>query len=177
MNGNKGFTIVEMLVVFAIFSIVIGIATGVFASMISLQRFNLANNHLLNQASYFVEYMSRAFRQAVKDNGSCILPSGQNYEVRDGGSTIEFKNYRGECQTFSLSGGRLMVSGDGFSGNQPLSSDDFTISYLNFNIIGEGPDNLQPRVTVSLKMTANNVGDTDPSINIQTTISQRNLDL
>jgi len=38
-------------------------------------------------------------------------------------------------------------------------------------------DNIQPRVTFSLYVTADIVGDSDPLIRIQTTISQRNLDI
>ena len=68
IGNNKGFTLVEMLVSFAIFSIVIGISTGVFASMIKSQKYSLDTNQLLNQTSYFVEYMSRAIRMAVKDD-------------------------------------------------------------------------------------------------------------
>ena len=175
IGNNKGFTLVEMLVSFAIFSIVIGISTGVFASMIKSQKYSLDTNQLLNQTSYFVEYMSRAIRMAVKDDGTCGF-SDDNYRIT--GNKIEFRNYQGECQEFYLTAGILMVNKTSFSSALALSSDDFDISTLEFNVIGiSGSDDLQPRITFSFKITGNSAAASNPTLNIQTSISQRNLDI
>ena len=176
-TGRQGFTLVEMLVSFAIFSIVIGISTGVFASMIKSQKYSLDTNQLLNQTSYFVEYMSRAIRMAVKDedDSTCGF-SGDNYQIT--GNKIKFRNYQGECQEFYLTAGILMVNKTSFSSALALSSDDFDISALEFNVIGiSGSDNLQPRITFSFKITGNSAAASNPTLNIQTSISQRNLDI
>ena len=87
LNKNKAFTLIEMLVAALIFSIVIGAATGVFVSAIKLQRYNLAHQQLLSQVSYAVEYMDRAIRMAIKDDGFCGFAS-QSYKVSDGNQKI-----------------------------------------------------------------------------------------
>ncbi len=177
---NKGFTLIELLVTAVIFSIVIGAATGVFASAIKLQRYNLAHQQLLSQVSYAIEYMDRAIRMAKKDDGFCGF-AGQNYKVSDGNRKIEFRNYKGDCQEFHLdtSINQLVASKGSYFSNIPLTSDDFEFEIISFNfqLSGDNPgDNAQPMVTVSMDIKGRGSGQ-QPRIKIQTTISQRNLDM
>lgn len=173
---NKGFTIVEMLVTVTIFSIVIGSATGVFILAIKIQRYNLAYQQILNQTGYAMEYMSRAIRMAKKDlDGDCIVLN-TNYQSTGGGSGIKFENYKLECQEFSLVGEQLVVEFDG-RGAIPLTSADFNVASLKFEIYGEEqpPDLNQPRATIFMEVEGRNLSPL-PRIKIQTTISQRDLD-
>lgn len=72
-NFLTGFTIVELIVVMAIFLIVVGTGIGVFISIVQYQRRILAEQDLLSQASYLAEYMSKAIRMAKKDTtGDCL---------------------------------------------------------------------------------------------------------
>ena len=176
---NNGFTLIEMLVTALIFSIVIGAAMGVFVSAIKLQRYNLAYQQLLSQASYAVEYMDRAIRMAVRDDDNTCGLAGQNYRVSDGGRKIEFKNYKRKCQGFfwdvtsdQLKAYILMSDIDPAL---PLTSDDFEVMSFNFQVSGDGTDNDQPKVTIFMDIKAKGSGQ-QPRIRIQTTISQRNLD-
>jgi len=185
MVTNKAFTLIEMLVAVTIFTLVIGSAVGLFISAIRSQTKALAAQKLLDETSYTIEYMSRFLRMAVKDpSGGCLTTAGPgyNYENSDkdgipGGDSwaIRFIDYHGQCHEFYLENGFLMEK----VSTQPaleLTSDDFEISSLNFNLSGQdGADNLQPRVTISL--TIGKKPDLKPQITIQTTISQRNLDL
>lgn len=178
LNKNKGLTLIELLVAALIFSIVIGAAMGVFISAIKLQRYNLAHQQLLSQASFAVEYMDRAIRMAVKDDGFCGFAE-QNYKVSDGNRKIEFKNYKGECQEFfwDTSDNQLKVYKTDFGTPLILTSDDFEITSFNFQVSGDDiGDNIQPKVTVSMDIKGKGLGQ-QPRIKIQTTISQRNLDL
>jgi len=73
MKSSKGFTIVELIVVMTIFLIVVGTGMSVFISIVQYQRRILAEQDLLSQASYLVEYMSKAVRMAKKDTtGECL---------------------------------------------------------------------------------------------------------
>jgi len=173
LNKNKAFTLIEMMVTVLIFSIVIGAVIGVFVSALQVQRYNLAYQQLLDQTSYAMEYMGRAIRMAVKDDGVGCISSGFNYQ--DSASGIKFVNYKGECQEFLLEGGQLKVEVDS-GGKIPLTSDDFNVTSLDFEVSGdEVDDNLQPRVTIFTEIQGGGAGP-QPEITIQTTISQRNLD-
>lgn len=170
MKTNKGVSLIEMLITVLIFSLVMGTAAGIFASAIKLQRYNLKHQQLLNQVSYTAEYMSRAIRMAQKDDGTCI--DGSNYlETAD---SIKFATYHDQCWEFFLQNGQLKINKDGTV--YELSSSSFQVSDFIVNVIGDGVDNLQPKVTIYLEITGIGSGY-QPKVKIQTTISQRNLDI
>ena len=169
MKNQTAFTLVELLVAVAIFSIIGGIAAGVFTSGLRAQRKSLAYHELLNQTSYLMEYMSRSIRMDRKDlTGACI---DQNLNYKIVGAGINFKNYKGECQKFYLSAGQLKEEKGSIVSN--LTSNHLQVANFNINLSGETQaDNLQPKVTLSLEI----IGKEQSKIRIQTTVSQRNPD-
>lgn len=73
MKLSKGFTLIELIVVMAVFLFVIGTSISIFISIIQHQRRILAEEELLNQTSYVIEYMSKALRMAKADtSGDCL---------------------------------------------------------------------------------------------------------
>jgi len=167
---NKGFTLIEMVVAVAIFTLLVGTTSSIFLSSIKTQKQGLATQEILDQTSYLVEYMSRSLRMAKKDlAGTCTGTAKLNYVFED--QCLNFLNYKGACQQFCLESTRLKDE----NGNY-LTSTNLQIS--NFAVILSGAtqppsDYLQPRVTISLNI----VGQEQMSIKIQTTVSQRNLDI
>lgn len=70
---SKGFTLIELVVVMAVFLFVIGASISIFISIIQHQKRILAEQELLNQTSYVIEYMSKALRMAKADKtGDCL---------------------------------------------------------------------------------------------------------
>ena len=60
----------------------------------------------------------------------------------------------------------------------PLTSAKLNVTSLKFNLIGAGQnDDLQPLVTVYLEITTSGLSGESQKIKIQTSISQRNLDV
>ena len=180
--SSKGFTIVEILVASAILVVIISVASGLFVSLVRHQRRVMDKQELLNQTSYIMEYMSRALRMARKDGtGVCLSVSGLNYENPLGDvSAIKFINHseNDACQEFFLDEFEEKLK-ESKNGNTafPLTSDKLQINYLKFNVSGQfGTDDFQPRVTISLEVQIRGEGE-QPKIQIQTTISQRNLDV
>ena len=185
---NKGFTLIEMLVTVAIFSLIIGTSVGLFVWGIRAQRYSLSSQKILDQTSYAMEYMSRMLRMARKDDlvgPSCLgLPAKKNYEVLSGGEELRFVKYDTyECWRFYLSpAGQLMV--DQAGNVLPLTSPDLNVTFLQFVISGEKQpppptgDYFQPKVTISMEVEGKTmVFQQKPKIRIQTTISQRDLDV
>jgi prepilin-type N-terminal cleavage/methylation domain-containing protein len=180
---KKGFTLVEMLISIAVFSLIIGFALTIFSSSIKNQRKILAQSQLTDQVSYVMEYISRAVRMAQKDlTGDCI-GAGNNYQINPGiFYGIRLLDYKNICTEFFASGTQLMVRASGDSSASGLQtataflliSPNFTVnSFKIATTTGWSPvDNLQPTVTFFLKIS----GANNPTMQIQTTISQRNLD-
>ncbi len=188
---ESGFTLVEMLVAIFIFSLVIGAVISLFISGIQGQRNTLAIQRLLDQTSYTLEYMSRALRMALKEGQQatplidCLDEDGENYEIGgNNNSRLKFINHleNDDCQEFLLDvdnngNGRLKQKKAG--GDIFLTSDELDIEFLEFRILGESQDDdNQPKVTLSLRIKGTGASPGGvPEVNIQTTISQRNLDI
>ncbi len=168
--NNRGFTIIEMIVSVAIFSLLVSAGSGIFLSSIKTHRHGLATQEILDQTSYLMEYMSRALRMAKKDTaGSCTGTAKLNYAFEN--QCIKFMNYRNECQQFCWDGARIKDQ----DGNY-LTSASLNVSSFNVDLSGQyqpPTDSQQPRLTVFLSVE----GQEDSIINIQTTISQRNPDV
>ena len=205
--SNKGFTLIELIVVMAVFLIIIGTAVGIFISIVQHQRRIMSEQELLNQISYVVEYMSKAMRMAkTAENDDCI-PLGYIYFLtRPDNNTgfyngIKFINQsdNNACQEFYLdyivpdqpSSGFVLKEIKKYSSVDPddsiaLTSDKIKINFIKFGINGYSGavgetigasenDDSQPRITISLDVQIK--GDNQPVKKIQTTVSQRNLNV
>ena len=181
-NQQKGVTLIEMLVVTAIFLILIEAILGVFISNVRVQRRILKTQEQLDQLSYALDYMSRTLRMAKKDStGKCLSMTGKNYYIQfdesDQPSIIQFLNSEGHCQQFKLNNFEiaLRTSSDNdqanLGGAQPLTSkSSFRVTSQRFNLIGDD-DNSQPRVTIFLEAEISE----GKKITLQTSISQRDI--
>lgn len=79
-NNQKAFTLIELIVVMAIFLFIIGATLGIFISIIQQQKKVLAEQQFLNQISYIEEYMSKALRMATVDaTGECLGYDNRGY--------------------------------------------------------------------------------------------------
>ena len=184
MINNKSFTLIEILVAVAIFSLVVAAGSGIFISSISGQQKSLAFQRVLSESSYVMEYMSRSLRMAQKELSApdCLSQNGLNYEKTRGGRGLKFINYKEECQEFywETTTNQLKESRDGVKNY--LTSEALEISAFNINLTGESQEdnshNSQPRVTIFLEIkTKGQKAQTQFEMKIQTTISQRNLDV
>lgn len=186
---NKSFTLIELLIAVTIFSLVMIAASGIFVSSVRGQQRSLAFQEILAQTSYAIEYMSKALRMAQKDlTGDCLIIVGPKYNYETNPperNRIRFLNYKNKCQEFFLEGNQIKerksldFRAANFGSALPLTSENIQVSAFNINLIGESQqDTIQPRVTIFLKVKgAGPKPEQQPEIKIQTTISQRNLDI
>lgn len=180
---KKGYTLIEVLVAVTIFSFIIAGPTGLFITSLRGQRKALATMEIVDNSSYALEYISRALRMAKKDLDGFCISTGSNYQNPGGDiSKIRFLNYQGLCQEFSSSTGQLgeRKSSDKTAGNLgqflALTPTDLEITFLKFQLTGQTQDDdLQPRVTILFEIRKRTQPET--KIRLQTTISQRNLDI
>ncbi len=187
---QKAYTLIEVLIAVAIFFTVIAGPTGLFVSSLKSQNRILSVREIIDNSSHVFEYMSRALRMArkeldcgpEKDACTCLEDSsyGSNYEITYGGRGIKFNNFQqpSVCQEFfwDTADNRLKESKDGA---EPiaLTSDDLEVVSFKFEEFGlNQDDNIQPRITIFLELTKKNQTE-PPKIRVQTTVSQRNLDV
>jgi len=175
-RGKKGFTIIELSVAMAIFSLVIGSIMGIFIAGVRSQGKILVTQKLLDETSYVIEYMSRTIRMAKDDvPGTCLAP-GVNYQASEG--EILFVDYKRECTrlyrddaTYPYALYKEIAGTD----PEPITSNDFELASFNVKLSGESATDIkQSRVTISMILKKAGVGK--PEIKIQTTISRRDLE-
>lgn len=185
--NKKGYTLIEILVGISVFMVILAVSSEFFVSSLEMQQKALVSQRMLDNVSYSFEYMSRALRMAQKCNSSCCVSASVNYEVTyTGNGGIKFVNYQGKCQELYLSlpvnnVKSLMLKIDNGSAI-PLTPNyldvvSFKVSDPNGSW-GDG-DQEQPRVTIFLEARGvkSKKPELQPIIKIQTTISQRNLDI
>ncbi|MFA6190362.1 MAG: type II secretion system protein [Candidatus Staskawiczbacteria bacterium] len=162
IKNNKGFTLIEVIVVMGVFLFIVGAAISIFISVVQNQKKVLAEQQLINQISYVEEYMSKALRMAATDmspNGDCV-PNGYIYLLtRPDTEENLFRGVRflnqstGDCQEFFLdvsgANGPVLKELKGSSGRKvPLENEsanateitslNLEINEIKFSINGSG---------------------------------------
>ena len=193
---KKGFTIVEMLVAIALFSIITAISAGGFTNALRTQRQVSALISAQSNVSLAMEQMAREIRTGylfchdTKNNPTCtcanggapdscgVAPVNSNTVTAD----LNFMNANGENVVYSLgtSTNVLMRSDSGSGGVlQTITGDTVAVKYLQFTISGNAEgDHWPPRITISLGVAPSST-DSDISndvLNLQTTVSAREID-
>lgn len=184
MIGNKnGFTLIEIIVATAIFSIAASAISAFFVTGIRGHRNAVAQQNLVDNTRFALEQMARQIRMAVRDEtGACSGDAANRLTFKVSGNSLTFLDYRNpsKCVRYELSGGKILMYPD--LGSQPLlfrdiSSDDINITKLEFLAQGgAASDGEQPRVTVALEAEAGVSAESLSRIQLQTTVSARNLD-
>lgn len=176
MNFSKkeGFTLIELIIVLALFMIIVGTTVSIFISMVQHQKIILEEQEIINQTSYALEYIGKALRTAVKEvrgpsQSPCLEDTQIVYQVsqRENSSDpyekIQFIRYDGACYEFFLDHsdndgkGVLKEIKDGGEAQNILAG-KFTIEDVGFIINGDKnragistPGTPQPRVTVVIR--------------------------
>ena len=73
-SNKSGFTLIELVIVMAIFLFVIG--SAIFISVVQHQKLILNEQQLISQVSYAQEYMSKALRMAATETNQNCLTGG-----------------------------------------------------------------------------------------------------
>lgn len=174
------FTLMEVMVAVAIFSVIILSSTSIFQMVIQSQRSALATQNVQESLKYFMEVIGKEIRMAQRNMGVCPGLGHDNvfiiHQDSQGQQGLRFKNYDGKCVAYSLvqdeaSGdvGRFQITRDGETGF--ISPAKISLTNLHFVIQGDVYE--RPLVTISL--TAHAAGDTrfKSEMTLQTSVTSR----
>ena len=186
IQQKNGFTLVEILVAFFLFVLVLGGALGGVQQAVGFQRITLERQAAIEEVSYAIEYISRAMRGAQKDTtGSCTAQVGRTFQYPPP-QPFRFVDANGKCREFK----RNVVGGQGFLEERistdanaanlgswrRLISDDFNITNFLYHVRGAvDTERSQPRVLFGI--TVSNKTDTQDFLTVQTTMSTRQIDV
>lgn len=163
LAARKGFTLVELLVAIALFSIAISIAVGGFVRALRTQRQLVALISANSNASLAIEQMAREIRTGT--NFSC--PNcGTSHDA------LSFKNASGENVTYALSDGNNGVLTRSVGGKAGvMTAENVRIDHLTFILLND--PSFPPRITISLGVGATSADLQGTITNIETSISAR----
>jgi prepilin-type N-terminal cleavage/methylation domain-containing protein len=173
---NKGFTLIEMLLSIALFSIVLTISLGAIFTIIDSNRKTQTLTLTMNNLNFAMESMTLDLKTAVpstlSDSGKELSLTNQDgqqvvYQINNKNKTIEKSVEGGKTGTFS-----------------PIISDDVIIETFYFAVVDSDKDdnpstngNKQPRTFIFIKGYAEITERIRSEFEVQTTVSPRQLDI
>ncbi|KKS64335.1 MAG: MSHA biogenesis protein MshO [Parcubacteria group bacterium GW2011_GWB1_42_6] len=173
---QSGMTLIEITVAVTAFSIVIVGVIGAFLSgMGGTQRINSQQN-IMDVGRYVMESMAKEIRMSEILNPfgtNALMPSCDSQSSTR--SCLLFKNSRDETMYFVLwTDSRIYKDLASVPINATaavLTPDEVEVSNLHFEI--DKSFGLQPRVTISMKLTAREQGGKEIHLYLQNTVSSR----
>ncbi len=187
-NLGEGFTLLEMLVAVSVFATVVTMSIGTLLAVSDAQQKILTLRITQDSLGYVFDTTGKEIRTgisyycstSVDDFGTTPLTPS---DCINGGSSFTFLS-GGNKVTYQIRAGRMervFMGGTPSQAISVLTPSGITITNLKFYVWGSPPatsdDIYQPRVLIIMQGTAGVKQRTKSSINIQTMISQRALDL
>lgn len=184
-----GFTLVEMLVAVAIFTLIASFALGAVVSIFDANRRARSSKTVVDNLNLAIENMARTVR--FGNNYHCDAsdsPLSNPDDCNDntpatGGSEFLAVQFKGSTVVYRLCGTAIYKSDTGNTGcsgadTGPITSADTTIERLRFYVFGtqDNPSVTQPYVVAVIKGYVGNKPTVQSKFSIETTMSQRELD-
>jgi len=169
LTHTRGFTLVEMLVSVALFSIVMLASTSALFTVIGANTQTQSINAMMTGTSFSMESMSRLIR-----TGAGFSCDGGG-DCSSGGNRLSFTTQDGQSVTYRLSGTQVVRDMGGVTA--PLTGKGVVVTALRFYVLGTpANDGLQPRILIVMR---GETADTlhKESFAVQTTVSARRIDL
>ncbi len=167
-NKKRGFTLIEMIVAIAVFTVVMTVTAATYLNIIDIQKKANAIRAINDNVSFAMEVMSREISQSKDFN---LTNAGCSYAVTCG--YFDFRDRSGNQVIYSRQNNSIKRTSSG-DPDLYLTSSDVVIDNMEFRISGQqSGDGLQPMATIIINATAGEKLKIRTSFNLQTTISQR----
>ncbi len=177
-QSERGFTLIEMLVATSVLSVTVLISLSSFLAVLAAQKKANAVANVQENIKFSVEMILREIRTGK--NYYCGYGTGSDTnDCPNGGTVITFRNYLGQTIIYRLNGSQIEKSDDGGFNYLAVTFPEIKITDLKFYVLGSDPppDTSQPRVIITIAGEAGITAKAKSHFNIQTTVSQRILDL
>ncbi len=177
---QPGFTLMELVVSVAIFTVIMLGSTRAFQFVIEGQRSALASYQVQESLKYFFEVMSKEARMVRLEALDCYsgAAAGDLFAVNPTGRELYFKNYNDKCVKYYVDNGRFMIERGSKSGY--ITPSNVFVTSVNFSVADDIVDlpatgDVQPSIIVNLKAkyTKYNKAMHEGEMILQTTISAR----
>lgn len=157
---KKGFTLIELLVGMLIFIIVIVVVLNLFMTGLKGQRKVIAQQDVQDNARYLLGFIAKELRMS---RIMSVSPDSLQIERHDGTEVV-----------YTFNDAEKTIKRDGYA----INSENVLVTG-EFSSLGVGAgDGQQPRITINIRVEkTGDKPEENAEIIIQSTLSQRNLDL
>jgi len=181
-SAVPAFSLIEIIIATALFSMVIISATAIFKMTIDSQRRAIASQNVQESLKYFLEVISKEIRMAQADSkDQCSLALSKNKVFSatsdsSGNSILKFKNYYDECVTYWVNEEdqrfyiKRVPTGSGGEGF-PISPMKINIKKMFFGVTASST--AQEQVLVSIQAENADSERESSAMTLQTTLSSR----
>lgn len=188
---KRGFTLIELMVSVAIFSIVMTIALGALLAMSESDRKAQTLKSVVNNLNFAMDSMSRSIRTGsfyhcgdasvlpYASSRDCSTPSNTFAHLTAQFSTVIYKLETSNatlCNQPASSVGCITRSLDGGTTFYPITAPEVYITTLSFYVTGAQTQYMQPKVTILMSGTVNVSLTQRSDFNLQTSVTQRLYD-
>lgn len=176
-HTQGGFTLIEIMVSLSVFIIIMTVSLGSILSILEANDKSQTKKIAMDNLNFALESMSRTVRFGT--NYRCGTATSIPFSPSDcnsGGGALTVIASDGQVVSYTSSNGRLVKMVNGVT--TPLTSPEITITRLVFYVFNASPtDTGQPRVVMVVSGVTGDKVSTQSSFNLQTTMSQRKLDI
>lgn len=194
MKSQRGFTLIEMLVSTAIFTMVMVIALGALLAMSESDRKAQTLKSVINNLNFSLDSISRTVRTGYgyhcgsPTGGDCTNPPGGTsfyFTAADGTQVAyRFENSVTDGNAGTICGqviniGCLARSTNGGTTWAAVTAPEVTITNMSFYLLGSGQsgvDTIQPKITILMSGYVQVTGNRQTVFNLETSVTQRLYD-
>jgi hypothetical protein len=140
----KGLSLIELIIYMGILSVLLGVLSGVFGTVIDVQNESKSYSSVDQDGRYILAKLSYDFQSLNSATDSMSVPNS--------GTLILTFALPAKTYTYNLNGSNLMLTDS--EGSNQLNSFDTSISHLSFQRIGNGGNS--DTIRISFRITSKN---------------------
>lgn len=177
---NFGFTLIEIIVSLGLFMIVVTISLGAVLGIFDANTRSQSMSSVMNNLSYSLDAMVRTIRFSTVyhcgNSGSFGTP--QTCPDNANGDNFFAMTFNGQIYIYRFNNNTIEKSEDGGLTYTPAIGSDVTVQSAKFRVFNTiVGDNKQPYAIITIKGFAGKKPSTQSSFDIETFVSQRQLDI